>query len=320
MHELIKGLFLKELKNPFLSALDDASAINIGKEEISFTTDSYVVSPIFFPGGDIGALSVYGTVNDLAVCGAEPLYLSVGMIMEEGLEISVLEKITRSIKTAALAAKVNVVTGDMKVVEKGSCDKIFINTSGIGIKKKAAKLTLDSIKQGDRVIISGPIGQHGVSILASREGLDFFSDVKSDCAPVNDLISKVLKSCSGVKFMRDPTRGGVATTLNEFVEGRNFGIILDEDSIPVSPGVGSACELMGFDPLYMANEGRVVIVASKRDSKKIVDIIRRDNIGKRACVIGEVTSEYKGKVCMTTKAGGLRLLRMLTGEQLPRIC
>lgn len=320
MHDLIKGLFIKELKNPFLSRLDDAAGLNIGKSRIFFTTDSYVVNPLFFPGGDIGKLSIYGTVNDLSVCGAEPLYISAGMIMEEGLEISILEKVTRSIKEATRRAGVNIVTGDMKVVERGSCDKLFINTSGVGIIHKNVNLSLNNVKAGDRIIISGPIGQHGVSILASREGLSFRSRIKSDCAPLNSLISKIVKVPSGVKFMRDPTRGGLATTLNEFVDGRNFGIVIDEEAVPLLPGVKSACELLGFDPLYMANEGRVVIIASKREAGKILKLMRRHPQGERATVIGEVIREYKGKVCLKTKAGGLRLVKMLTGEQLPRIC
>ena len=320
MHDLIKGLFLKELKNPFLSGLDDASLLPVKGEEILFTTDSYVVSPLFFPGGDIGRLSIYGTANDIAVCGGRPLYISVGMIAEEGLEMDVLRRVAVSIKDACRTAGVSVVTGDFKVVEKGSCDKLFINTSGVGIKMKSVSLSLGRIKAGDKVIISGPIGQHGVSILASREGLRLRSSVKSDCAPLTGLTAKIIGASSGVRFMRDPTRGGLATTLNEFVDGRNFGILIDEKSIPVLGGVMSACELLGFDPLYMANEGRVVVVISAEESVKVLRAMRRDRLGKDAAIIGEITPDYKGKVCLKTKAGGLRLLRMLTGEQLPRIC
>ena len=320
MHDLIKGLFLKELKSPFLSKMDDAAVLDIGRERIVFTTDSYVVSPIFFPGGDIGTLSVYGTVNDLSVCGAKPLYISVGMIMEEGLDMRVLERVTRSIKSAMRRTGVQVVTGDVKVVERGSCDKIFINTSGVGIASGKIHLSLDNVKPGDHVIVSGPIGQHGISILASREGLNLESKVKSDCAPLNGMIAGLLKIPGGIRFMRDPTRGGLATTLNEFTDGRNFGIVIEEEKIPVSPGVKSACELLGFDPLYMANEGRVVIISPKRRSDKIINLLRRHPLGTSARLIGEVTKEYKGKVCLKTRAGGLRLIQMLTGEQLPRIC
>lgn len=320
MHDLIKGLFLKELKNPFLSRLDDAAIFNIGKSEVIFTTDSYVVNPLFFPGGDIGSLSIYGTVNDLSVCGARPLYISASMIMEEGLDMDILERITKSMKEATRRAGVKVVTGDMKVVEKGQCDKLFITTSGVGAKIKGVDLSLDNVKITDRIIISGPIGQHGVSVLASREGLNLTSKVKSDCAPLNGLISKILKISNGIRFMRDPTRGGLATTLNEFVDGRDFGIVIDEEEVPVSAGVRSACELLGFDPLYMANEGRVVIVSSKKGSKAILNALRRHPQARSARIIGEVVKEYKGRVCLKTKAGGLRLVKMLTGEQLPRIC
>lgn len=321
MHDLIKGLFLKELKNPFLSKLDDAAILNnIGKSRLLFTTDSYVVSPLFFPGGDIGKLSIYGTVNDLAVCGARPLYISAGMIMEEGLDMDLLKRVVASMKEAMRRTGVNIVTGDMKVVGKGQCDKLFINTSGVGIKNRGLNLTLDSIRIGDRIIISGPIGQHGVSILASREGLNLASNVKSDCAPLNGLLSKILRVPKDVRFMRDPTRGGLATTLNEFVEERNFGIVIDEEEIPLSAGVKSACELLGFDPLYMANEGRVVIIASRNGSNRILNTLRRHPQGRGARIIGEVVKTYKGKVCLKTKAGGLRLVKMLTGEQLPRIC
>jgi hydrogenase expression/formation protein HypE len=320
MHDLIKGLFVKELKNPFLSTLDDASSLNIGKEDILFTTDSYVVNPIFFPGGDIGKLSMCGTVNDLAVSGARPLYISIGMIIEEGFGIDTLKEVVRSIKKVSRQAGVNVVTGDMKVVEKGSCDKLFINTSGVGIRIKSADLSLRNTKATDVIIVSGALGQHGVSILASREELNLRSSVKSDCAPLNGLVSKMLNSCDGIRFMRDPTRGGLATTLNEFVDGRDFGIVIDEEAIPLSESVKGACELLGFDPLYMANEGRAVVIASKRDANRILRVMRRDPLGKGARIIGEVVKENKGKVLLRTRAGGLRLLRMLTGEQLPRIC
>ena len=320
MHDLIKGLFLKELKNPFLSGLDDAAGLSVGKEKILFTTDSYVVSPLLFPGGDIGKISICGTVNDIAVCGAKPLYISVGMIAEEGLDMRILEKVTRSIKKTAKEAGVYVVTGDMKVVEKGMCDKLFINTSGIGQKMSKMNLSLNRLKSGDCVIVSGPIGQHGVSILSSREGLKFSSEIKSDCAPLAGLISTISCFSNEIKFMRDPTRGGLATTLNEFVDEKDFGIIIDEDRVPVLPGVKSACELLGFDPLYMANEGRVVIISSKRCASKIVSTLKRHKYGKGACIIGSIVNKFKGKVCLKTTTGSLRLLRMLSGDQLPRIC
>lgn len=320
MHDLIRGLFVKELKNPFLSGLDDATALNLAGEDLLFTTDSYVVSPIFFPGGDIGKISICGTVNDLAVCGAKPLYIAIGMILEEGLDMDTLVRVTRSIGKAAKEAGVYIVTGDLKVVEKGSCDKIFITTSGIGARIKSFKLSLDRVREGDSVIISGPIGQHGVSILTAREELNLTSTVKSDCASLNGLTSSLAKAAEHVKFMRDPTRGGLATTLNEFTERKSFGIEIDEEKLPVSAGVRSACELLGFDPLYMANEGRAVIITSKKGSKKVLGLLKRHKQGRGARIIGQITKKYKGKVCLKTRAGGLRLVRMLTGEQLPRIC
>lgn len=320
MHDLIKGLFIKELKNPFLSKLDDGACLNIGREKILFTTDSYVVNPIFFAGGDIGSLSIYGTVNDLSVCGARPLFISVGLIIEDGLEMKILERVTKSIKTATRLAKVNVVTGDMKVVEKGMCDKIFINTSGVGRRLENFNLSLDNVRTGDQIIISGSIGRHGVSILSSREGFEFDNKVKSDCAPLNGLLSRMGGLSGEIRFMRDPTRGGLATTLNEFVEGRRFGIVIDEGEIPVSGPVKSVCELLGFDPLYMANEGRVVIIVSKKASKKALSLLKNHPQGKGARIIGEIVNGYKGKVCLKTETGGLRLLKMLASEQLPRIC
>lgn len=320
MRGLIKGLFVKELKNPFLSGLDDAAALSIKEKNLLFTTDGYVVSPLFFPGGDIGKLSIYGTVNDLAVCGARPLYISAGMIAEEGLGMDVLRKVVRSMKEALRRAKVFLVTGDIKVVEKGKCDKLFITTSGVGVKIKDAKLSLDRVRKGDRIIVSGPVGQHGACILASREGFALASDIRSDCAPLGDLVSRVLGACGGVKFMRDPTRGGLASVLNEFVDRRGFGIVIDEEEIPVSNGVRSVCELLGFDPLYMANEGRVVMIVSQKDSSKVLRALKGHPQGRLARIIGEAVSRYNGKVCLKTRAGGLRLIRMLTGEQLPRIC
>jgi len=321
MRDLIKGLFIKELENPFLSGMDDAAVFtDMGRDDIVFTTDSYVVSPLFFPGGDIGKLAVCGTVNDLAVSGAKPLYLSAGIIIEEGFELSLLKKIVKSVKEASVKAGVKIVTGDTKVVERGACDKVFINTSGIGPKPKGIKLGLKKIRTGDKIIVTGPIGQHGVSILAAREGLNFQSSVKSDCAPLNGVISRILKYSDEIRFMRDPTRGGVATVLNEIVDEMPLGILLQEDGIPMTGGVRSACELLGMDPLYMANEGRAVVVTSKAGSKKILKALKRHPQGKNASIIGEIVKEQKGRVCIKTKAGGVRLLKMLSGEQLPRIC
>ena len=319
MHKLIDSLIIKEFDNKILCQKRDSAVFGIGKAQVAFTTDSYVVNPVFFPGGDIGSLAVYGTVNDLSVCGARPLYLSLGLIIEEGLDIDVLEKIVRSAGTAAKYSGVEIVTGDTKVVERGACDKIFINTSGVG-EIYYDKLSLDGIKPGDAVIVSGALGEHAISVLSEREGIEFKTKVKSDSAPLNGLIRKALSVSGAVRFMRDPTRGGVGTTLNEIVALQQFGISLDEAAIPVSRGVRQACELLGFDPLYLACEGRVIFIVGKEDAGKVLKTIRRDVHGRTANIIGEVTKDHSGKVSLRTIAGGKRIVGMLSGEQLPRIC
>ena len=319
MHELIDSLFMKELGNAVLREKKDSAILKIGSRKIAFTTDTYVVDPIFFPGGDVGSLAVYGTVNDLAVCGAKPLFISVGIVMEEGLEMAVLKKIAASVGLAAKRSGVKIVTGDTKVVEKGSCDKVFINTSGIGEVYRDG-LSTARIKAGDTVIVSGPIGEHAISVLSTREGLDFGTNVKSDSAPLNGLITKALKASKNIRFMRDPTRGGVATTLCEIVEGNAFGIAIDEKAIPVREGVRQACELLGLDPLYLACEGRVILVVAKEDAAKVIRALGSNANGKAAQIIGNVTGEHKGRVILNTVAGGKRIVDMLAGEQLPRIC
>jgi len=319
MHDLIDSVFIGKFDNKILRRKDDSAVFNVGKKRIAFTTDSYVVNPIFFPGGDIGSLAIYGTVNDLSVCGARPLAISLGLIIEEGLDRNVLEKIAASIADAAKRSGVDIVTGDTKVVEKGSCDKIFINTSGIG-EVYYGGLSLERIKSGDVVIVSGSVGKHAVSVLSKREGMEFRTKTKSDSAPLNGLIFNILKVSNKVRFMRDPTRGGLATTLNEIVEGRNFGISVDEKDVPVSGGVREACEMLGFDPLYMACEGRAIVIAAKEDAKNILNAMRRNKKGRIAAVIGQITKEHKGRVILNTRAGGKRSLDMLAGEQLPRIC
>jgi hydrogenase expression/formation protein HypE len=319
MHQLIDALFIREFDNETLRQKKDSAIIKLGNKKIAFTTDSYVVKPIFFPGGDIGSLAVYGTVNDLSVCGARPLFISVGLIIEEGLDKEMLQKITRSIKDAARSSGVSVVTGDTKVVEKGSCDKIFVNTSGIG-EIFYDGLSIDMIRTGDAVIISGPIGDHAVAILSKREGIDFKTNIKSDSAPLNKLIRDILSSSKRVRFMRDPTRGGLATTLNEIALGAAFGISLNEKDIPIKDATRQACELLGFDPLYLACEGRVVLVVARQDAQRVINAMRKNRLGRMAKIIGNVCAEYKGKVYLNTKTGGKKLLGMLTGEQLPRIC
>lgn len=319
MHKLIDSLIMKKLDNPVLRQKKDSALLEIGQARLAFTTDSYVVKPIFFPGGDIGSLAVHGTINDICVCGARPLYLALSLIIEEGLDKKILEKIIRSAGAAAEKSGVSIVTGDTKVVERGACDKIFINTSGIG-EVYYKKLSIEEIGAGDKVMVSGPIGEHAISVMSAREGLDFTTKVKSDSAPLDKLIRKILAASDGVKFMRDPTRGGVATTLNEITASRPFGIVLDEAAIPVTNGVRQACELLGFDPLYLACEGRVILVVSAASATKVLKTIRGIANGRGASIIGEVTKEHKGKVSLRTISGGKRLIEMLSGEQLPRIC
>jgi len=318
MHDLIKGLFVKNLDNPFLNKLGDSALIDAKDRKIAYTTDSYVISPIFFPGGDIGKLAVCGTVNDLAVCGSRPEYLSCGMIVEDGFSYKDLEKITLSIKNTCKRAGVHIVTGDFKVVEKGAVDKIFINTSGIGSIFKDARISADCIRPGDKVIVSGEIGDHGAAVLVAREELKFKSALISDCAPLNDLISFII--CRGIKFMRDPTRGGLATTLNEIAMDTGYNINIDESQVPVKESVRALCEILGFDPLYMASEGRVVIIASKKSASKVLSRLKRHPLGRTARIIGEVEAETDKKVYLKTRIGGGRILDMLKGEQLPRIC
>ncbi len=319
MHKLIDSLIMKELDNPVLREKKDSAILKLRNKKIAFTTDSYVVNPIFFPGGDIGSLAVYGTVNDLSVCGARPLFISLGLIIEEGLDVRILETVLRSIKIASKCAGVKVVTGDTKVVEKGKCDKLFINTSGIG-EVYHDKLSTGNIKIGDSIIISGPIGEHAISVLSKREGIAFGSKVSSDSAPLNGLIGKILKAPNKVRFMRDPTRGGIATTLNEMVKDNRFGISVYEEDVPITDGVKEACELLGFDPLYLACEGRVIIVSAEEDAHRILNALRRERLGRKAEIIGKVTRDYRGRVFVNTAAGGKRIVNMLTGEQLPRIC
>lgn len=316
-NRLIDEVFLKNFDNPFLSEKDDGAIVEIGAERLAFTTDSYVVKPIFFPGGDIGKLSVFGTVNDLAVMGAEPLYISCGFIIEEGLDREILEKITLSMSQAARTAGVLLVTGDTKVVEKGAADKIYINTAGIGMVKK--ELTLKGIEVGDRIILSGGLGEHGVSILLAREEFPFHSQVTSDLAPLNRLVAEILE-VDGIKFMRDPTRGGLATTLNEIVEGKILGIMVEEEKIRVSDGVRAVCELLGLDPLYLANEGKIVVVVKRDCAPEVLKRMKENPLGRKSEIIGEVVAELNGRVCLKTGIGGTRILDMLAGDQLPRIC
>lgn len=318
MHDLIKDLFVKNLSNPFLNKLGDAALIDVKDKNIAYTTDSFVINPVFFPGGDIGKLSVCGTINDLAVCGARAKYLSCGMIVEEGFDYKDLERITLSIKATCSKAGVNVVTGDFKVVEKGAVDKIFINTSGVGEMFKGARLSFDYIRPGDKVMISGTIGDHAAAVLVAREELKFKSRLLSDCAPLNGLISSIINR--DIRFMRDPTRGGLATTLNEITMGCGYNIRIDESSVPVKEPVKVLSEALGFDPFYMANEGKVLLIVSSKSAPKVLTRIKKHPLGKNAAIIGEIEKERNKRVYLKTLVGGSRLLDMLRGEQLPRIC
>lgn len=320
MHRLIGEIFLREFKNEIIEKLTDSAVIDFENFDICFTTDSYTIDPIFFPGGDIGKLSICGTVNDLSVCGAIPMFLSCSFILEEGFEIENLKKIVKSMKDQAEKIPVKIVTGDTKVVEKGKADKIFINTSGIGIKRKDIKLGTEFIKEGDLVIINGSIGEHGLATLLSREKFNFEFNFKSDCCALNKLIYDLIENCKGIKFMRDPTRGGIAATLNEIVNNRNFGILIYEERVPVKEEVKAICEILGFDPFIIANEGKVIVVVDRDEGEKVVEIMKRYEEGKDAEIIGEIVDEPEGKVLVKTQIGSKRILDMPSGEQFPRIC
>jgi hydrogenase expression/formation protein HypE len=319
MHNLIRDSLLKKLDNPILRQLTDSALLKY-RERIAFTTDSYVVSPLNFPGGDIGKLAVCGTVNDLVMAGAVPEYLSLALIVEEGLDMGVFERVVDSVSLQAKKAGVYFVAGDIKVVEKGSCDKIFINTSGIGRIIKNKWLSLKNIRPQDKIIVSGEIGQHGIAVLARRKELDLGFNVKSDCASLNSLIIPILKKTNSIKFMRDPTRGGLATTLNEITQASGLGIVIDEKNIPVSSKVRAACELLGIDPLYIANEGKAVLIVSAAKAQKILGLLKRHPLGRNARIIGEVVRKPKGLVILKTILGTRRIVDMLTSDPLPRIC
>jgi len=318
-HELVEKNLLPFLSNPALNKLDD-SAIFEASGRLAFTTDSYVVNPIFFPGGDIGKLAVCGTVNDLAMNGAKPLYLSLSAIIEEGFLISELEQIMQSIKKAAEEAEVSIITGDTKVVNQGQADKLFITTSGVGIISPGVDISGANARAGDKVLLSGTIGDHGISIMSQREGLRFSMTLESDCAPLNKLVSQMLEVSSKIHCLRDPTRGGLATTLNEFARQSKVGIVTEEVKIPVKREVQAACELLGLDPIYVANEGKMVSIVDPGDADRILAQMKQNSYGKDAAIIGEITKEHPGKVIMKTKLGPSRIVDMLSGELLPRIC
>ena len=319
-HHLITGLMLPIFDNPMLAALHDGAMLDINGNRLAFSTDTYVVDPIFFPGGNIGDLAVNGTVNDLAMCGAEPLYLSVGLIIEEGFSMTDLNGILKCMGIASEKAGVKVVTGDTKVVPKGAVDKIFINTSGIGKIPDKVNISSQNARPGDIIILSGTIADHGMTVLTQREGLTFDSSLKSDTAALNHMVSRMLSACKDIHVLRDPTRGGVGTALNEIAGKSNVGIKILEEKIPLKNETESICELLGFDPLYVANEGKLIAFVDADHAEKVLSVIQKDDHGKDACIIGEVVSDHLGKVVMKTRIGGSRIIDMLTGGQLPRIC
>jgi hydrogenase expression/formation protein HypE len=323
MHDLVGDLFLPHFGDAVPAAQDDAAVVSLpgrARPRIALSTDSYVVSPIFFPGGDIGRLAVCGTVNDLAMVGAVPLYLAAGFILEEGLPTADLEIVAASMAEAAREAGVKIVAGDTKVVERGSVDRMFINTAGVGEVPEGVLISGAMARPGDVVILSGPVGEHGMAVMSLREGLEFSFPLESDCAPLNGLVAGMLDAGGPIHCLRDPTRGGLATTLNEIASQSGVEIRVDEACIPVSEGVRAACEMLGLDPLYVANEGKLVAFVAPEATESVLEAMRRHRYGRHAAVIGHVASGHPGRVVMKTPFGARRVLDMLSGAQLPRIC
>lgn len=325
MRRLIDDVFLGSFDNPLLAALEDQARMSLAElagygDRLAFTTDSYVVSPLFFPGADIGSLAVNGTVNDLAVSGARPLYLSCGMMIEEGLPVETLRRVAASMRAAADAAGVKIVTGDTKVVERGAVDKLFINTAGIGVIPVGANISAERAQPGDAVLVNGTLGDHGIAIVIARKQLALESDVPSDCQPLHGLIAAMLEVCPDIHCLRDATRGGIGTVLNEFAQSSNIGIELEETALPLRDEVRGACEILGFDPLYLANEGKLIAIVPEASAEAVLAAMRAHPTGAAAARIGTVTTEPVGEVVMNTAFGGDRMVDMLVGDQLPRIC
>ena len=318
--DLVANTFIPALKNPILTQLNDSALLEFQGVRLAMSTDSYVVDPIFFPGGDIGSLAVHGTVNDLAMRGAQPSYLSVGFILEEGLELTDLERLVASMAAAAREAGVKVVAADTKVVDRGKADRIFINTAGVGIIAPGVDVAGQNARPGDIVLINGPMGDHGVAVLSTREGLSFQTEIESDSASLNGLVKTMLEASNKIHVLRDPTRGGVATALNEVAKQSGIGIRLEESNLPVRPEVNAACEMLGLDPLYVANEGKVLVFVAPEEAELVLNAMRQHHLGREACSIGEVVSEHPERVVLQTEIGGRRIVDMLSGEQLPRIC
>jgi hydrogenase expression/formation protein HypE len=325
--ELIQRLFLPAFDNEVLAALEDQAVVRLGGSDngvkgcrIAFTTDSFVVRPIFFPGGDIGRLAVHGTINDLAVGGARPLFLSAAFILEEGLALADLKRIVASMRAACDEAGVALVTGDTKVVDRGKGDQVFITTSGIGLVPEGLALSIRSARPGDRILVSGTIGDHGIAILSVREGIEFETVLESDSASLADLTRGLLEACPSIRCMRDPTRGGLSSALNELAAASRVGVELQESAIPLRSEVRGACEMLGLDPLYVANEGKLIAVVPPGDADRLLEVMRRHPLGRNAALIGEVVEDHPGLVTMRSLVGGERVVTMLAGEQLPRIC
>ena len=325
MRDLIEDVFLGAFHNPLLAPLEDQAVMNLAElakngDRLAFTTDSYVVSPLFFPGGNIGTLAVNGTVNDLAMCGAKPLYLSCGMVLEEGLSVDTLRQVAASMREMADAAGVAIVTGDTKVVERGAADKLFINTSGIGIIPHGVNISASRAQVGDKIIINGYLGDHGCAILLARNELALETDIQTDCQPLHDLVKQMLAVCPDIHCLRDATRGGVGTVLNEFAGSSNVGILINETALPMRENVKGACEILGLDPLYLANEGKLLAIVPPDFAAPVLKTMREHPAGREAAILGEVVANQPGIVLMNTVFGGVRIVDLLVGEQLPRIC
>jgi len=319
-HDLIKKVFLSVLENPILKTGDDAASVVFSGGNLAVSTDAHVVSPLFFPGGDIGKLAVCGTVNDVAMLGAKPLYLTAGFILEEGLLMETLQRVIASMKSAAEEAGVQIVAGDTKVVQKGKADGLYITTAGVGVIREGMTVGGAHAKAGDVIILSGSLGDHGIAVLGARGELGFQSSIQSDVAPLNHLIEAMMNASPNIHVLRDPTRGGLATTLNEIATQSNVGIMLDEKTIPVHSEVGAACEMLGFDPLYIANEGKLIAMVAREDAASVLKAMRATRYGEDAVIIGEVTAEPRGRVLLKTAIGSTRVVDVLAGEMLPRIC
>jgi hydrogenase expression/formation protein HypE len=319
-HDLMKQIFLPKLSNSFLDPLDDGARMPNQQGMIGFTTDSYIVNPIFFPGGDIGKLAVCGTVNDLSMIGATPAYLSLSLIIEEGFPIDLLKRIASSIHDTADRAGVAIVTGDTKVAEHGAVDQLFINTAGIGWVRPGVNLSGGNARPGDKILLSGFLGDHEMAVLSQREGFKFQGELKSDCAPLNDLAGRMLEVCPSLRCMRDPTRGGLATTLNEIASTSTVGMVIEEERVPVRESVKGICELLGLDPLYLANEGKLIAICPSQEAESLLEVMKSHPLARDAEIIGSVTERNPRRVVLHTLIGGHRILDMLTGGQYPRIC